>query len=115
MPNSTRTIIRNKLNQAENHVQKVTGALSVPLEHYSENNLEISEIVSIVQYVQLLASENEGIDAMNLYVILSREGEVPDLGRYRQHLFHLASIIILAKQLENIIIEFKRWEATPQM
>lgn len=110
MANNTRSKIRNKLNQADDHFVKALACLDFIFEAYDESNLTSDVIIDTVFNCMMLAQQFENIPPIEVYRALLREGKVEYLGRYDQHLFNLASIYISAKSINSALTEFKLWE-----
>lgn len=110
MANNTRTSVKLNLNRSDDYLTKVLASLDTIFDLYDESGLETTVIIETVFYCMKASIEFDNIEPIQIYRELLRKNEVPYLGRYDQHLFHLASIYISVNACKESLAQFKLWE-----
>lgn len=110
MPNNTRTTIKAKINQTDDMLTKALAYLDVIFDLYDESGLETSDVVQIVFNCMQLSQQFDNVPPIEIYRQLVKENKIPYLGRYEQHLFHLATIYLSVNACKDSLVQFKYWE-----
>lgn len=110
MPNNTRSKIKIERKKAEDHIIKAIAALDFIFEQYDESNIGSDEILLTIHNCTMLSMETDNIPPIEIYRVLLRENKVPYLGKYDQHLFHLATIYLSLSAVNDSLKEFAIWE-----
>ena len=107
MAKSIRTYIKDDINKAEAHLLDSMQNIATAIGRYTQHDVPLPTILEIAQRVNIICFEQDIQNPMEVYRELYKHGHAPDIGKYPEYVFALASIYITLDTTNQGIAQYK--------